>query len=132
MDIKPARPVNSVTAIATVASERNNVEKNADLAHLTLRRRQGAPAHEDTPQDALKKAERDKEALNTAAENLNKLMGFIDKDIQFAVHEDTQRMMVKVVRADSGDVLSEFPSEKMLDLLASLVQTIGVAVDEKI
>ena len=132
MEIRPVRSITSSTAINPIASEGHKIEKNARLAHLTVQRRQEASSHEHKRQEVLEKDKRNKDSVDDAAKNLNKLMGLIDKEIKFAVHEDTKRIMVKVINSDSGAVLSEFPSEKMLDLYASLVEAIGIVVDEKI
>ncbi|MCL1917715.1 MAG: flagellar protein FlaG [Peptococcaceae bacterium] len=133
MEIRPIKSITSSAPIlAAAGSEGQKFARTAEIAHLAVSRRQGAVSHEETPRDALKKAEQDKEVIGNAAESLNKLMGLIDKKIEFAVHDKTQRIMIKVLNSESGDVLSEFPSEKILDFYASLVEAIGIAVDERI
>jgi len=133
MEIRPIRSLSSSAPIlATAGSEGQKHARTAEIAHLVVTRRQGSASHQEAPREALKKAAQNKEAMESAAENLNKLMGLIDRKIEFSIHEQTQRVMVKVLQSDSGDVISEFPSEKLLDLYATLVEAIGIAVDEKI
>lgn|GEM_PF-1254243 len=131
MQVTPVRTVTSVTAVPDSAAESQRLEKNTYRPRLIVARRQD-PGLEDTPQDALDKAQRERKAVEKAAENLNKFMGLIDKKLEFVVHDETRRTIIQVVHSDSGQVLSEFPSKKMLDLYASLVEAIGIAVDEKI
>ena len=132
MQITPAKSVTPVTSAMATASEGHKIGKNAEIPHLIVARRPGPGAFEDTPRDVLNKAGQDRQAIENAAENLNRLMGLIDKKLEFAVHDKTQRIMIQVIHSDSGQILSEFPSERMLDLYASLVEAIGIAVDEKI
>ncbi|MDR2736470.1 MAG: flagellar protein FlaG [Gracilibacteraceae bacterium] len=131
MQITPIKAVTSITAPAPSSAESLKLERSAALPHLIVARRQD-PDFEDLPGDTLDRAGKDKKAVEKAAENVNKLMGLIDKKLEFAVHDKTRRTMIQVVHSDSGRVLSEFPSERMLDLYASLVEAIGIVVDEKI
>lgn len=51
--------------------------------------------------------------------------------LEFIEHEGTKRMMVKVVNAESGEVIREVPPEQNLDLLHQLLEMAGIIVDEK-
>lgn len=70
-------------------------------------------------------------------ESVNDMMSDMSKDIgenaeaQFAVHEDTKRVMIKIVDKDSKEVLKEFPPEKTLDMIAKVWELAGLFVDEK-
>jgi len=43
-----------------------------------------------------------------------------NKKLNFSVHDDTGRMVVKVVDPDSGEILKELPSEAVLKMAANI------------
>lgn len=73
-----------------------------------------------------------KEEVEQATDKLNRLMGLIEKRLQFSIHEKSHRVMVKVIDQETGDVLSEIPPKKVLDMLSSLTDMIGLFMDKKV
>lgn len=71
-----------------------------------------------------------REEVEKAAEKMNRLMGIIDKRLEFSVHEASHRIMVKIVNRDNGEVLDEIPAKRVLDLLASFTEMTGVLLDK--
>jgi flagellar protein FlaG len=59
-----------------------------------------------------------------------KLMG-IHTEFEFAIHEQTKQIMVKVMNAETKEVLREIPPEKILDMVAKMWEMAGLFVDEK-
>ena len=51
--------------------------------------------------------------------------------LDFSIHEKTKQIMVKVVNAETGEVIREIPPEQNLDFLARVWEKIGILVDEK-
>lgn len=43
-----------------------------------------------------------------------------NKKLNFSVHDDTGRMLVKIVDPDSGEILKELPSEAVLKMAANI------------
>ncbi|MGI6450270.1 MAG: flagellar protein FlaG [Desulfitobacteriia bacterium] len=60
-----------------------------------------------------------REEVEEAAEKINRLMGLFEKRLKFEVHEKTNRIMVKIIDEENGEVISEIPPEKILDMLSS-------------
>lgn len=52
--------------------------------------------------------------------------------LEFEIHADTKRVMVKIYDRNSDELISEVPPEKFLDLLAGLWEQAGLIVDEKV
>ena len=71
------------------------------------------------------------EEMNKAVGALNKKMLINNSEAIFGIHEDTQRVMIKIIDKDSKKVLKEIPPEKKLDMLAKLWKMAGILVDEK-
>lgn len=69
------------------------------------------------------------EQLKKAIEEFNKRVG--NSEAIFGVHEDTQRVTIKIVDKDTKEVLKELPPEKTLDMIAKVWEMAGILVDEK-
>lgn len=51
---------------------------------------------------------------------------------KFGIHEETNRIMIKLVDKDTQEVIKEIPPEKSLDMLAKAMEIAGVLMDEKL
>ncbi len=69
------------------------------------------------------------EQLKSAVSDLNKKMN--NSEAVFGIHEDTNRVMIKIVDKDSKKVLKEYPAEETLDMIAKAWELAGLMVDEK-
>lgn len=70
------------------------------------------------------------EQLKRAVEQLNKNM-MAHSEAVFGMHEDTNRVTIKIVDKDTKEVLKEFPPEKTLDMIAKVWEMAGILVDER-
>ncbi len=52
-------------------------------------------------------------------------------ECQFGIHEETQRVTLKIVDKETKEVLKEFPAEKTLEMIAKVWEMAGLLVDEK-
>lgn len=69
--------------------------------------------------------------LTSAIEVANRAI-FEDNDhFEFAIHEGTGRVMVKLINNETDEVIKEIPPEKILDLVASIWDLVGILVDER-
>lgn len=66
-----------------------------------------------------------------AIEKANKAISGYNKKFEFSIHEKTKQIMVKVLDADTDEVIREIPPEKILDMVAKLVEMAGIMVDKK-
>ena len=64
-------------------------------------------------------------------EKANKDLVIANRALEFSVHEGTKEIMVKVVDAETKEVIREIPSEKVLDMVASMLERAGILVDER-
>lgn len=96
----------------SVAKAQNDGEKNA-----------GSGA-----QDQQQQAQNEK--IKKAVEQLNKNMPH--SEAVFGVHDETNRVTIKIVDKESKEVIKEFPPEKTLDMIAKVWELAGILVDEKL
>ena len=54
-----------------------------------------------------------------------------DNRFEFKIHERTGRIMVKLVNKETDEIVKEIPPEKILDLVASIWDLVGILVDER-
>ncbi len=69
------------------------------------------------------------EQIKKAVDQMNKKME--NAEAVFGFHEDTNRVMIKIVDRDSKKVIKELPPEKTLDMIAKVWEMAGILVDEK-
>lgn len=71
------------------------------------------------------------EQLKKAIAEMNKKINNSNEEAVFGVHEDTNRIMIKIMDKDTKEVIKEFPPEKTLDMIAKIWEMAGILVDEK-
>ena len=63
-------------------------------------------------------------------DQLNKKMS--NSEAIFGIHEDTNRVTIKIVDRETKEVIKEYPPEKTLDMIAKVWEMAGILVDEKL
>ena len=69
------------------------------------------------------------EQIRKMVESLNKRM--MNSEAVFGIHEDTNRVTIKIVDKDTKEVIKELPPEKTLDMIAKAWELAGILVDER-
>ncbi|HVJ50754.1 flagellar protein FlaG [Desulfitobacterium sp.] len=119
--VNPIQPNIGVTVLPSEAFPGQRSDKAQEILVPAIERKQEVPtAREEIPREEIEKA----------AEKLNRLMGLIDKQLKFSIHETTHRVMVKIIDRQTGDVLDEIPSKQMMDLLGSFNKMVGIFFDK--
>ena len=67
--------------------------------------------------------------LKKAVEDINKRAN--NSEAIFGIHEDTNRVTIKIVDKETRKVIKEMPPEKTLDMIAKVWELAGLMVDEK-
>lgn len=69
------------------------------------------------------------EMIRDAMKELNKKSTSVAAE--FGIHEQTNRITIKMVDKKTKEVIKELPPEKMLDMIARVWEYAGLIVDEK-
>lgn len=85
---------------------------------------------EEKPQDGSREVAT-KAEVDLAVDSINNAIEHISRALRFSVHEDTQRMMVRVVNLNTDEVIKELPPEAVLDTVARIREMIGLLIDER-
>jgi len=72
-----------------------------------------------------------KDDINKTTDSLNKIIQLMNADLQFVLHDKTQRFMVQLVDIKEGKVLKEFPPHELLDTIAAIKDYVGLLLDKK-
>ncbi len=69
--------------------------------------------------------------ISKAIDDVNKKLTSSKAECKFSVHKATGQITVKVMDKETGDVIREIPSEKILDIVATALEMAGILIDEK-
>jgi len=78
------------------------------------------------------KQEELEEDVKKSVDDINDIVKKIKEDLAFELHDETERMMVKVIDRKTQEVIKELPPEEMLDLTARIHEMVGLLIDEKV
>src|SRR5690606_23479915 len=70
------------------------------------------------------------EQLEKVVNKANEHIMGVNTQLQYRIHEGTDRIMVRLIDTESQDVIREIPPEKMLDLVAEIWKRVGLVVDK--
>jgi len=85
----------------------------------------------DAESSANENRQVNEEELIKAIEKANETFKGKNAKFEYSIHDETKRIMVKVINSDSEEVIKEIPSEKILDMVAKIWEMTGILVDEK-
>ncbi|QXM07421.1 flagellar protein FlaG [Crassaminicella indica] len=69
--------------------------------------------------------------LIEAIEKSNKDLKLDNTSLHFSIHEKTKQIMVKIIDNETKETIREIPSEKILDMVAAMMERTGLFVDQK-
>jgi flagellar protein FlaG len=78
-----------------------------------------------------REAEVSNETLTSALELANARLASTNAQLQYSIHEATNRLMVKIVDKETQEVIREVPPQKTLDMFAKILELAGLLVDQK-
>ena len=81
--------------------------------------------------DRAKDQEAAMKELAEAVEQANKSFKPMNRRFEYNVHDVLPRVSVKVIDSTNDRVIREIPSEKLLDMVANMLEVAGIIVDER-
>lgn len=116
--------VNVDETTAAVARTQTENEKEGESGGSGSQQQQAAASRQAQVQQQS-------EQLKKAIAEMNKKINNSNEEAVFGVHEDTNRIMIKIMDKETKEVIKEFPPEKTLDMIARIWEMAGILVDEK-
>lgn len=118
-----SRPVAGNTEVTTPEQIANVDTTTISVAKIEEKEGEGtdsgAKEQQQTPNEKIKKA----------VEQLNKNLPH--SEAVFGIHDETNRVTIKIINKDTKEVIKEYPPEKTLDMIAKVWELAGILVDEK-
>ena len=56
----------------------------------------------------------------------------IDMHFRFKVHKPTNDIVVQIIDSQTGEVIREFPPEKILNMISEFLKMSGLIIDERV
>lgn len=72
------------------------------------------------------------EQLKMVAQQLQDFMGEMNRGLEFSVDKDSGRDVIKVIDKKNGDLIKQYPTEEVLDMVSKLSDATGSLINEKI
>lgn len=69
--------------------------------------------------------------IKKAVDEINKSIQGQQTEAIYGIHDDTNRVTIKIIDKKSKEVIKEFPPEQTLDMIAKVWEMAGIMVDEK-
>jgi flagellar protein FlaG len=102
----------------TELTARVKVEENKDAQAVSIKQN-------ELEREEKNATELTREQLEIMAQKLHEFVGSLNRGLEFSVDEDSGRDVIKVIDKNSGDVVRQYPSEEVLELVASLSDAAG-------
>ena len=126
----------TVTPVNTeVPEDGQTVNVDATTAAVSQAQSQDEKSSSDSStsqqQQTAKNSQAAPEQLKKMIEEMNKKINNSNEIAMFGIHEETNRVMIKIMDKDTKEVIKEFPPEKTLDMIAKIWEMAGILVDER-
>ena len=122
--------IEGVIATTGMASQQladSSAQKTEKPADAQLRQ-PASPAQQQAAEEAKAAGSR---LLPEAVKQLEQIVHAFDRNLKFQIHEDTQAVMVQVLNSETKEVIREFPSEQILDMVSMFQKQLsGLFVDK--
>ncbi|HHV72899.1 MAG TPA: flagellar protein FlaG [Clostridia bacterium] len=120
--------VDGLTASSSIQSSRPVVGLKVEQNNVGLGEKQQLAVEQSQGHEQKKVTE---EELIGAIEKANKKMEIYNTCLEFSIHEATKEIMIKVIDTVKEEVIREIPPEKILDMVAKMMEMAGLLVDER-
>ncbi|SFH70873.1 flagellar protein FlaG [Tindallia magadiensis] len=94
------------------------------------KRRENRITQHERMEKKLEKSDR-VEDLQDALDQANKSFEPLNRHFEFSSHDKLNRVMVKVINTKTDEVIREIPPEKLVDMVANMLEVAGILVDER-
>ena len=69
--------------------------------------------------------------IQEAVDSTNKELTKLETNLRFSIHKKTRQIVVKIIDTNTQEIIKEVPSEKILDMVASMMERAGLILDRK-
>lgn len=113
-----------------IISTQNKTFENKNVANTNNKLQNGNSQSVITTNVLEKHNTKEDEIINSIEKANKKLQGSAT-ELSFSVHSGTKQIMIKILDTNTKEIVKEIPSEKILDMVANLMETAGLIIDKK-
>lgn len=117
-------------SLTNVENKNNNNISNISSINSNVKQDKQAIKDDNNEKNNNKNSINRKE-LDKLFSEINEEFKTTDKQFSYEIHEETNRVMVKIKDSSNGKVLKEIPTEESLDLSARILEMAGLLIDKK-
>jgi flagellar protein FlaG len=116
----------SVTPKADLRIERIHGEESSGAVGAKPRVRKSDSEEQSTSQASV-----DRTKIDQATTKVNEVLSLADPQLKIHVDDETERVVVKIVEQESGEVIRQIPPEELLELERYLSSPKGLLLQEQ-
>jgi flagellar protein FlaG len=129
VDIRPSSNMGSLPLLDIKATQQDKVKVNDEQTTVVEKSKK---LQEKTLQSQPMELDQvSKDELHKQVDGVNKILEANLTSLKFNVHEKLNRITVQILDKNSEEVVREIPPEKFLDMVASMLEFVGLIVDKK-
>ena len=126
--------IDSTGLNSNYANNQPKMENAHNIEQESTNTKQLRSKTQDIEEKATSDPSEEKTKNQQLLEAIEKASGKVEienKGLEFAIHEETNRIIIRIVNEDTHEVVKELPSEKILDMVAKMIELSGIYVNEK-
>lgn len=131
MKIESTTVVNQPVYNSDAAAGRPRTEAQETQSTQNAQAARPTEIRADAQQEQTGNPENDSRRIKSAVDHANQTMRQSKTKCEFSYHEETKRVSIKVIDADTEEVIREIPPEETLEMLSKMWELAGLMVDEK-
>ncbi|HMA60837.1 MAG TPA: flagellar protein FlaG [Halanaerobiales bacterium] len=115
------------------------IDQSQDAQRINLARREPRTERTENVRGKVKSlkenqlsAEELRDELEDKINDMNDIMETLDEKLSFELHDQTDRIMTRIIDIKTQEVIKEMPPEEMLDLAAKIHEMVGLIIDEEV
>lgn len=121
--------IEGVTSTFSSQASNNNVDvNNAENINISKKATDGENPEPSKKGEEISLSEK---TIEEAIEKANKKLVLADRKFEFSINDETNDIIVRVINKETDEVIKEIPSEKILDMVAKMMELAGLFIDER-
>lgn len=111
------------------AAENSRVQQNGVIEADKAVARQELSGNEQSVPPTMESSQPSNQQLEQAAEDLNKHVQNLQRDLHFSINDDTGETVIRVVDSASQKTIRTIPSDEFLSMTQQLNQSVGMLLN---
>lgn len=130
MELSSVIANNNINTNIISAQNRNVQDKTTTTTTVNNNKIQNENSQSNSSNVLERRNIKEQDIINSI-EKANKKIQGSGTELSFSVHSATKQIMIKIIDKQSKEIVKEIPSEKILDMVANIMETSGLIIDRK-